>query len=145
MTTDKILTKPLPDVTPVDKEFWDGIQKDSFKLQKCLDCNTLQFFPRPVCVNCFGTHLGWQESKGTGKIYSFTAVSVPIAPAFSKQVQTTGKPILFVMVDLDEGLRIYGEVTESKQEDLKIGSRVHTVFEAAEGTNFKLPKFHLSK
>ncbi|MBI4330779.1 MAG: OB-fold domain-containing protein [Chloroflexi bacterium] len=144
MPEEKVVTKPLPEVTSVDREFWDSIQKDVFKLQKCLDCNRLQFFPRPVCVHCFSSHLGWQESKGTGKIYSFTSVFVPVAPAFAKQVQATGKPVLFVLVDLDEGLRVYGEVVGAAAPDLKIGSPVRVSFETVEGTSFKLPKFRLS-
>ena len=80
MTREEVGTLPLPSIVEIDQAFWEGVQKDSLTLQKCLDCQRLQFFPRPVCVHCFSSNLGWQQSNGTGSIYSFTIVYVPQHP-----------------------------------------------------------------
>ena len=143
MMSQEVGKKPVPDVRDIDQGFWDGVQEGKFLLQKCLECNHLQFFPRAVCVNCFGMNLGWEESKGTGVVYSFTLVRVPRDPVLRKQVQETGIPIVFAAVDLDEGVRILGEITGCEPEEIKLGARVKMAFEEVEGTNFKLPKFRL--
>ncbi len=145
MQTEEILRKPLPSATNIDREFWEAVQKGSFKLQSCLDCRKLQFFPRPVCVHCFGSNLGWQECRGKGKVYSFTAVSVPLDRAFGQLVKSSGQPVIFALVDLDEGPRVYGEITGCSSEDVQIGEPVQLVFETVAGSDFMLPKFQLGK
>jgi uncharacterized OB-fold protein len=145
MATENGITWPLPDVSSVDKPFWDEAQKGNFVLQKCQDCGRLQFLPRPVCVNCFSRNLGWQKSKGVGIVYSFTEVFIPIRPGPRKQVETSGVPIIFAAIDLDEGVRTFSEIVDCKPEEVKIGSRVQLKFEKAPGTDFNLPKFSLIK
>ena len=70
----------------------------SFLLQKCKSCGKVQFFPRVACVDCFG-ELDWIESKGTGKVHTFTLVRVPRNPAFKDET-----PIYYINVILDEGV-----------------------------------------
>jgi len=136
---------PLPDMASTDKPFWEEVQKDKLVLQKCNDCGRLQYLPRPVCVNCFSRNLGWQESSGTGSIYSLTGIAVPRAPASRKQVEETGIPIIYAAIDLDEGVRVISEVIGSKPEEVKLGDRVKVCFEEAPGTDFKLLRFQIEK
>lgn len=143
MAVEKGVHWPLPDVSSVDKPFWDEVQKGNFVLQKCQDCGRLQFLPRPVCINCFSRNLGWQQSEGTGTIYSFTEVFVPVRPGPRKQVEESGVPIVFAAIDLDEGVRAMSEIVDCRPDEVKIGGRVQVKFEKAPGTDFKLPKFHL--
>lgn len=136
---------PLPDMAITDKPFWDEVQKDKLVLQKCHDCGRLQYLPRPVCVNCFSRNLGWQQSSGTGTIYSLTGIAVPRAPASRKQVEETGIPIIYAAIDLDEGVRVISEIIGSKPEGVKLGDRVKVCFQEAPGTDFKLPRFQIIK
>lgn len=145
MTAEHTGALPIPNITDEDRLFWEGVQHGKFLIQKCLDCNMLQFYPRFICIRCFGKNLGWQESRGVGTIYSFTPVLLPLHPVLRKKVEETKIPVLFAKIDLDEGVRIISEIVGSKLEDVKIGARVQLVFEEAEGTNFKLPKFRLIK
>lgn len=135
----------VPTVVDVDKEFWDGLKQNKLLLQKCLDCNRVQFFPRPVCLNCFGTNLGWEESKGTGTIYSFTLVRTTFIPAYMKQINDTGMPVIFTIIDLDEGVRMMSQIVGCKPDEVEIGERVKVTFKEIEGTKFKLPLFQLVK
>ena len=144
--TEQVVSKfPVPEMTEVDKEYWEGAQKGILRVQKCLDCNRLQFFPRPLCVHCYSSNLGWQECKGTGTVYSFTIVSVPQDPVFRKHVKNTGVPIIFSLIDLDEGVRIVSEIVGCSPEEVELGARVKVTFEPITGTDFKLPKFKLEK
>ena len=143
MTREEIDQFPIPAITDEDQEFWKGVQEDKLLLQKCLDCNKLQYFPRPVCVNCFSMNLGWQECSGMGRLYSFTSIHMPIHPAVKKYVKETGIHPIFAKIDLDEGVRIFSEIIASKPDEIKIGVRVKVYFEEARGTNFKLAKFRI--
>ena len=134
---------PVPSITNSDRAFWEGVQEDKFLLQKCLDCSTLQFFPRPVCIHCFGSNLGWQQSEGAGTIYSFTPAYMPLNPAIRKHVEETGKPIIISIIELKEGIKVFSEIVGSKPEEVEIGAPVKVTFEEAKGTNFKLPKFRI--
>jgi len=78
-------------------------------------------------------------------IYSITGIAVPRAPASIKKVQETGVPIIYVAIDLDDGVRVLSEIVGSKPEEVALGDRVKVCFEEAPGTDFKLPKFQLVK
>ncbi len=143
--SDEVIKKPVPKVVDIDQGFWDGLKENKFLLQKCLDCNRVQFFPRPVCLDCFGTNLDWVESEGLGTIYSFTIVRMPLHPAYRKQIEETGMPIIFARIDLDEGVRIMSQIVGCKPEEAKIGGRVKVTFADIEGSDFKLPFFRLVK
>jgi uncharacterized OB-fold protein len=145
MTSEQISAFPIPSITDEDRAFWEGVQEGKFLIQKCLDCNKLQFFPRPRCVSCFSRNLGWQQSKGVGTVYSFTPVYIPLHPAVGQYLKETGILPISALIDLDEGIRIISEIVGSKPEDVKIGARVEVSFEEARGASFKLPKFHLMK
>ena len=134
---------PLPDVTEVDKPFWDAAQNKKLILQNCRECGRLQYLPRPVCLDCFSLNLDWQESKGTGSIYSFSQVYVPVRPGPRDYVQEMGVPIILAVIELDDGVRAVSEIVDCKPEDVQIGDRVQVCFREAPGTHFILPKFQL--
>jgi uncharacterized OB-fold protein len=98
----------------------------------------VQFFPRVACVDCFG-ELDWIESKGTGKIHSFTLVRVPRNPAFKDEV-----PIYYINVILDEGVIVESKLIGDNKEKVKMGDRVKAVFQQTHDPAIKLPCFELA-
>jgi uncharacterized protein len=129
--------KSLPKVNKVDQPFWEGAAAGKFLLQKCKSCGKVQFFPRVVCVDCFG-ELDWIESKGTGKVHSFTLVRVPRNPAFKDEI-----PIYYINVILDEGVIIESKLVGPLKEKVKLGDRVKSVFQDTHDPAIKLPCFEL--
>ncbi len=127
-----------------DRTFWEGVQNEKFLLQRCSDCGRLQFPPGPVCRNCFGSHLFWEQACGRGTIYSFTAIHVPASPFFKQQIETSGRPIIQAFIDLEEQVRIVSEIVDCDPGELRLGARVSLMFQKIEGTDFKLPKFRVS-
>jgi uncharacterized protein len=111
--------RPQPHPVPWDAPFWDGAARGQLLLQQCADCGHRQFYPRPVCVACFSASLGWQESAGTGEVYSWTAVRAPLSPAFKEDV-----PIYLVDVILTEGVRVLARLAGPEPETLQIGDPV---------------------
>jgi len=130
--------KSLPKVNKVDERFWQAAANEKFLLQKCRSCGKLQFFPRVACVECFG-ELDWIESKGTGKIHSFTLVRVPRNPAFKDEV-----PIYYINVILDEGVIIESKLVGDSKETVRTGDRVKAVFQPTHDPAVKLPCFELA-
>jgi len=62
------------------------------------------------------------QYKGNGKIYSFTEIYAPPA-GFEDQA-----PYVLALVELDEGVKVTGQVVSARASDLKIGDPVKTVF-----------------
>ncbi len=93
------------------------------KGNRCANCSIYYFPPRIVCPKC--RRKGKLEThyfKGTGKVYSFTEISSP-ATGFEEQV-----PYVFAIIEMDEGARITGQIVDARNEDVKIGNKVETVF-----------------
>ena len=130
--------KSLPKINKVDQRFWEGAAAGKFLLQKCKSCGKVQFFPRVVCVECFGEP-EWIEAKGTGKVHSYTLVRVPRNPAFKDEV-----PIYYINVVLDEGVIIESKLVGNGKERVKTGDRVKAVFQPTHDPAIKLPCFELA-
>jgi uncharacterized OB-fold protein len=138
MAEARMALKSLPKVNKVDQAFWEGAAKGKFLLQKCQRCGKVQFFPRVACVDCFGD-VDWVDSKGTGKIHSFTLVRVPRNPAFKDET-----PIYYINVILDEGVIVESKLVGNNKEQVKLGDRVKAVFQQTHDPAIKLPCFELT-
>ncbi len=130
--------KSLPKINKVDAPYWTAAAAGKLVLQKCSQCGKVQFFPRVVCVDCFG-ELTWIEAKGTGNIHSFTLVRVPRNPAFKDET-----PIYYINVILDEGVIIESKLVGEKKERVKLGDKVKVVFQQTHNPEIKLPCFELA-
>jgi uncharacterized OB-fold protein len=71
---------------------------------------------------CGSTSLTPYTFAGVGTIVSFTTVTTA-GPEFD---QTT--PYILALIDLDEGVRVLGQLTDVDVENLTIGARVTTTF-----------------
>ena len=129
---------PIPDVR--DKGFWDSCKNHELRVQKCKNCGTLRFIPQPMCAKCYSMDIDWVKISGKGKIYTYTIVEHPIAPAFADIA-----PYAVILVELDEGeaLRIVSNLIDCKPQDIRIGMPVEVVFEDVT-EEITLPKFRLS-
>lgn len=120
-------SKPLPDLrATTTRPFWTGAKQGQFLLQQCQQCSTFQFHPKPWCIECGSRELEWTEAKPGGSVYSFT-VSRTVAmnyPGWEGEL-----PVLMCLIDLDDGARMYAQVTHCDPEAIHIGMRVKVHFE----------------
>ena len=130
--------KSLPKINPIDQPYWQGAAAGKLLIQKCKPCGKLQFYPRPVCVDCFSGNLDWVEASGKGKIHSFTWVRVPRNPAFREEV-----PICYINVILEEGIIMESRLVGRDVEKVKRGDRVKVAFQQTTSPEIKLPVFEL--
>ncbi|MHB1420514.1 MAG: OB-fold domain-containing protein [Bacillota bacterium] len=97
-------------------------QKANLKLygQKCTQCGATQYPPRRVCWQCNSKDT-FEDVKlsRTGKIVTFTKDTL---------FPTPGTPVVMAVVDLDEGGRIYAQVTDCEEDSISIGVTVKLTF-----------------
>lgn len=115
--------RPVPVPTAMTQPFWDGAKKRKLMLQYDPSTRTYQFWPRGCSVQTGKRNLEWKETSGKGEVYASTITHVP-APGFE------GKgPYVLGLIDLDEGVRIIGNVINVEPEDVAIGMRVKVAWE----------------
>lgn len=134
----KDIPKPLPEVTPVAKPFWDGTAQGKLLMQRCAECRSWIWCPRPACVECGSDKLEWTPLSGRGKIFAFTVIREVVGRAlrgFAKDI-----PYVTAWIDLDEGPRFCSNIVQCPIEKVRIGMPVEVVFEDA-GSGIFLPKF----
>lgn len=132
--------KPLPELDPVNEEFFRGLSEKRLLIQKCSKCGNLQFYPKPMCVKCSSMDLGWEESSGEGVIYSLTGINRVIMNSkdFNEEV-----PYTIASIELKEGVRMYGRILPSGDRKPSIGDSVISEPGTAE-EGIGLPYFRLA-
>ena len=127
--------KPLPLLSELSKVFYEGCKQNKLLYQQCKDCGQVVFFPKFLCSNCMSRDLEWKESKGKGKIYSFTVTYDFAPPDFMDDV-----PYALAIIDIDEGFRIMSNVVECNFEELACDMPVEVVFDPVT-PQITMPKF----
>jgi hypothetical protein len=127
--------KPLPVPQPWSKKFWEGAKQHKFLIQYCKDCGKKIFYPRKFCPECWSGNLDWSESKGRGKVNTFTIAMSNVEERFAEDI-----PYVLALVYLDEGIRMMTNIVDCKPEEVKIGMEVEVVFKDAT-EEFSLPAF----
>lgn len=134
---EKVHGKPLPEITDQTRPFWTAAKNGKLVMQKCGKCGTVNFPPKPWCIDCGSRDLEWSEVKPTGSIYSHT-VSRSVAmnyPDWQKEL-----PVILCVIDVDDGARMYAQLTDCPPEKVEIGMRVEAYFEDI-SEDAGIPKF----
>lgn len=129
--------KPLPTITDLTRPFWAAAKQGRLVLQRCDHCGIFNFHPKPWCINCGSRALTWADAQPTGTVYSYT-ISRSVAMNYAGWQGDL--PVLMCLIDLDDGARLYGQVTGCTPQDLHIGMRVGVWFESI-SDEAAIPKF----
>jgi uncharacterized OB-fold protein len=114
---------PKPAVYVDTQPFWDAAKQGKLVLQFCLDTKRFQHYPRPVSIFTGSRNLEWREVSGKGTIYACTVIRVP-GPGLEGRL-----PLSVVTVELDEGVRIIGNVLNVDPDTVAIGQRVEVAWD----------------
>lgn len=101
--------------------FWEGTAAGELRIQKCNACGALRHPPGPMCPTCHAADRGYVVASGRGTVFSFLVHHAPQLPG--KEL-----PITLALIELEEGLRMVGEV-QANRDDIRIGAPVEVVFE----------------
>lgn len=115
--------RPMPSPTQTTKFFWDSAKQGKLALQYDPVAKVYQFWPRSISVKTGKRNLEWRTVSGRGKVYSYTITYVATA-GFEDKV-----PYAIGLIELDEGVRIIGNMINVKPEEMKVGMPVKVAFE----------------
>lgn len=109
--------RPRPAVTADIAFFFEHARQGVLAVQRCDGCGQLRHPPTPSCPHC--QSLDWQPSPvaGTGTLFSYVVVHHPQVPAFDY-------PLPIGLVELDEGVRMVGQLVGVDPAELGIGMPV---------------------
>ena len=115
---------PVPD--ELSKPFWDAINESRLVVQKCTDCNALQFPPRPRCPDCGSEKLEWKETSGRGHIATYM-----VSQDSRLQRRVPDQPFNIALITLDEEPRInfYSNLPGVPAKEVPVGAPVEVIFE----------------
>ena len=135
--SDAFFGRPQPGVTDQTRPFWQGAGEGRLMMQKCSACGTVNFYPKPWCIECGSRALVWVEVRPTGSVYSHT---VAYSVAMNYPAWQADLPLVMCLVDLDDGARMYAQLTDCAPDDVTIGMRVVAHFVAI-GEGLGMPRF----
>jgi hypothetical protein len=133
------LPSPGPALPPVISKdtafFWDGVQRRELRIQRCASCTALRHPPGPRCPACGGEDLGYVQAAGTGTVHSFVVHHRPDVPG-------RRGPYVVALVQLDEGVRMLGELLADPAQ-VAVGAAVELTWQELEGP-LVLPAWRLA-
>ena len=131
--------KPLPAITTEAKPFWDAAAQQKLIIQRCKNCQSWVWTPRPSCNECGSEKIEWTQVNGKGEIYSFTVIRQVVGRAASQAFEPD-IPYVIAWVDLAEGPRLITNIVGCPVDAVKLGMKVAVQFEQA-SEKIWLPKF----
>jgi hypothetical protein len=118
------IEKPLPRPTEDSAPFWEAACRGELRLQRCGGCGLVRFPPSLLCARCLSEEAEWVRLSGRGTVYSWIVVHQSQHPAFNPDA-----PYNVVIVQLDEGPRLHGNLVGTPNEEIHIGMPVEVVFD----------------
>ena len=115
--------KPLPEIQAHSQAFWDGTRQRKLLVQHCNNCQSNIFYPRRDCPECWSQDLGWIESSGRARIFSFSITYEGVEKIFAEDL-----PIILAWVDLPEGIRMQTNLIDCDPDEIEIGMEVEVAF-----------------
>lgn len=111
--------------------FFEELARGRIAFQVCEDCGAAIWYLRTVCPVCMGASLRLEHSAGLGTVHSLTTLHRAGNAARADEV-----PYTVALVELDEGIRIIGDLAPGVAIDDRVVAEVATdgiLFRAAAG------------
>jgi hypothetical protein len=124
---------PAPVPSLFSAPYWEGCARDELRFLRCANCHLAIADAARICWRCHSRELGWEESQGRGRLYSWTIVWRPQTPIFAV-------PYSVAIVELDEGIFVVSSIIGCAPEDLAEGMELAVEFHPISDA-LKLPYF----
>lgn len=121
-TDDLVVGKVLrPSVSHDTRFFWDGVRAHELRIQKRED-GSLQHPPVPALWKDKSEQTDYVVASGRGTVFSFVVHHAPRVPG------RTRFPFVIALVELEEGVRMLGELRDVEPGDVHVGLEVEVEF-----------------
>jgi uncharacterized OB-fold protein len=119
----------LPNVTDLNRPFWDGCRDRRLMLQCCDKCGFHRYPAAPVCPRCLSPDATWKPASGRGTLHSFVIFHRAYHPDWQDKV-----PYNVSLVEIEEGPILLTNVVGIENDKLKVGMALQVDFEALDET-----------
>ena len=116
-------SKPLPVMEGLAKAYYDWCRQGELRFQRCRQCGTFRHVPREICADCGSFDWDWVKSSGRGTVFTWTVVARALHPAFIGD-----EPYAPVVIEMEEGVRVLGQVLDCPPDQLSVGMPVSVEF-----------------
>ncbi len=131
-----------PSEDGLDAPHWTGLRDGRLLLQRCRDCRTWTWGPRPICPSCHSFDTAWEHVKPVGTLFAWTRTWQPFTP------EATGHlPYTVALVELPRAgsRRVLGVLADTDGVTPRIGSPVRGEIEQPPGHSlWPLIRWHLA-
>jgi len=130
--------KPLPEISPRNLPFWDGLKEHEFRVPRCQDCGDYNWIPYPACRSCLSENQEWTAVSGDAVVWSFSVVHRGPG-AFNDDV-----PYIVVLAKLAEeprSLIVTGNLIGIEPSEVSIGLPIKVVYEEIPDEDVTLYRF----
>jgi uncharacterized protein len=100
--------------------FWEGVKAHELRIQRLAD-GSLQHPPVPAVWQDKADPIDYVVAGGKGTVFSFVVHHAPKVPGRTL-------PFVIALVELDEGVRLLGELRNVDHDTVKIGMPVHATY-----------------
>jgi uncharacterized OB-fold protein len=97
--------------------FWEGTAAGELRIQHCPDCDRLRHPPGPMCPSCGAEKQDWVVASGRGTVFSYVVHHHPKVPGHEP-------PFVIALVELEEGVRMLGNLIDVDPATVTIGQPV---------------------
>jgi len=133
--------KPLPDLRPEDKTFWDAMKEHRFILPCEAATGKPFWYPRKYAPGTLG-ETSWMDASGEGTVYTYSTHFIGPSKSYKGD-----PPHIVALIDLAEGPRMMSILVKDEAgfpsldaEDVTIGMKVKIVFDDVTD-EITMPKF----
>src|SRR5947208_15402456 len=127
--------KPLPKPTKEDRPFWEAAKRHEFMLPRCRECGHGWFPPYLNCNRCLSFDREWVPASGRATVWGMIEMAQNYLKSF-----TADLPYNVVLVELEEGPKMFSNVVGIPNDQIRIGMPLEVVFEDVTD-EFAIPKF----
>ncbi len=130
---------PVPD--DLSKPFWDACNEGRLVMQRCSDCDRLQFPPQQACADCGSSGaLEWREMSGNGRINGYCVMHDSRI-----RLLQADQPFNIAVIELEDApeIKMLSHLPGTPPDEVPVGASVRVEFEETPGTGQRVPEWRV--
>jgi len=122
--TDTDVQAPGPELTDLNRPYWDGLKQGRHQYQCCNVCGHRWLPARSECPGCLGDDWVWQTASGRARLISWVVYRIAYHASFATRL-----PYTVAVVELEEGPRMFSNIVGADAGSLQADMALRMVIE----------------